>query len=343
MFGGSTPLCGDPFESGLNYGGTYTFPSTPLPVNVAWTSPTAGCSMFMTLDGTAPGCTVGGSTIAYAPQNLTATQLILIKACQTGYTPSSQRGDTWTLSFSGLWNSLTGWTGNVCYLPSCNPGGTGTPVGTPTITIKNYPINFSGSSMQMSFVANASSTNVLWPFKSPSTCDLCTNFSDDEEIYVPSSSNLGAVEVDPAFLFSVTLNREFMFGAQICFLGSSCPGHANEYDIWDQGTGTWHATSCSITSWVFGGWNRLQRTEHRVGNSEVYDTMTLNGNVCAINTTWTSSVLPGGWTSAVGFQFQLDASTPSGSQTYTMYLDQATFSATASPPAPTALTTTVIF
>jgi hypothetical protein len=79
---------------------------------------------------------------------------------------------------------------------------------------------------------------------------------------------------------------------------------------------------------LFGQWNHITTTNHRSGNLQIYDTFTLNGTLHNLNLTTNSGVLPMGWSSGTGFQFQLDANTPSGSQTYTMYLDQASYAAT---------------
>ena len=92
---GGTPTCGDPTENGPNYGGTYLVPPTPLPLGVSWSSPTAGCGMHATFDGSAPTCasaSYGGSS------SLTATTLIRVIACQGGYTSSAVVGDEWTIT-----------------------------------------------------------------------------------------------------------------------------------------------------------------------------------------------------------------------------------------------------
>jgi Divergent InlB B-repeat domain len=92
-----TPVCSDPTEVGPNYGSTYNVPPTILPLSIAWNSSTPGCSMFMTFDASPPNCTVGGSTQAYAAQSISVTTLMRVIACQTGYTPSNIKGDTWTI------------------------------------------------------------------------------------------------------------------------------------------------------------------------------------------------------------------------------------------------------
>ncbi len=222
----------------------------------------------------------------------------------------------------GLWNSLAGWA--TCILPGCDPGGTGIPVST-NQTILNASPSLSGSSMQMTMVANQPASNALW-YWFAADCDLCTNFASDFEVYPVSSSNLSALELDTAFLFSQGLNREYMWGFQYCLDGAGCPGGHNSWDIWDQNLIEWIDSGVTQAP-LFGQWNHVTTTNHRSGNNQVYDTFTLNGTLHNLNLTTSSGVLPMGWDSGTGFQFQLSSNTPSGSQTYQMYLDQATFTA----------------
>jgi hypothetical protein len=282
-------------------------------MTIGFVSPTAGCNMFYTVttNGTTPAAPTCAGT-AYPGGNFQLTAALIYRyrviACQGGFTSSAIQGDQWTVTTpTGLWNSFAGW--DTCILPGCNPGGSGTPVSTSQI-IGNQTPALSGSAMSMSLVANVNSTNALWTWFG-ADCDLCTSFSADFHVYPVSSSNLGALELDTVFLFSTGLNREFMWGMQYCLLGAGCPGGHNSWDIWNQGTGTWIDTGIT-TAPNFGAWNHVQTTNHRVGNTQWYDTLTLNGTLHAINMSEASSVLPGGWTSGTGFQFQLDASTPSG-------------------------------
>lgn len=100
----STPVltCGNPSQnspysgSGPAPGGGYYYPPA---LTISFTSPTTGCNMVMTLDGTAPNtsCTIGGSTVAYSAQTITSTTTMRVVACQSGYTSSQIEGGTWTL------------------------------------------------------------------------------------------------------------------------------------------------------------------------------------------------------------------------------------------------------
>lgn len=106
-YGGPPPTCGDPTQLGPNYSGTYTSPPTTLPISIGFSSPTAGCGMHMTLDGTTPTC----SSAAYAGQNISSTTTMRVIACQAGYTSSNIPGGTWTINaFFPLTVTATGGT-----------------------------------------------------------------------------------------------------------------------------------------------------------------------------------------------------------------------------------------
>ncbi len=65
---------------------------------VAITDPTAGSSIFYTLDGTTPATTAGGSTVAYTgPITVTATQTINAIAIAPGYTTSTVSSALYTI------------------------------------------------------------------------------------------------------------------------------------------------------------------------------------------------------------------------------------------------------
>jgi hypothetical protein len=95
---GSTPVCGDPTPTPPNLPGTYTVPPTVLPLSIGYTSPTTGCSMHMTLDGSTPTC----SSTAYSGQSISSTTTFGVIACQGGFTSSNPVINTWTIVSSGF-------------------------------------------------------------------------------------------------------------------------------------------------------------------------------------------------------------------------------------------------
>ncbi len=100
-FTGGTSTCGNPTQNGPNYSGSYTVPPTVLPVLIGFTSPTAGCLMVMTLDGTAPTYPITGTTQAYAAQSITVSTTMRVLAYQAGYTNSAVEGGGWVIINSG--------------------------------------------------------------------------------------------------------------------------------------------------------------------------------------------------------------------------------------------------
>jgi hypothetical protein len=105
---GSAPppnVCQNPFQSGPNYSGTYTCTGTScsysgggvytLPIVVAFTNPTAACTMHMTLDGSTPT----SSSPAYAQQSISSPSTVTMRvgAFATGFTSSAIEGGGWTV------------------------------------------------------------------------------------------------------------------------------------------------------------------------------------------------------------------------------------------------------
>jgi hypothetical protein len=89
-------VCADPAQLSPNFSGTYAF--SALPLTVGFTSPTSGCAMHYTSDGSAPTC----SSTAYPGGNFTinaaGTSTYRVIACQGGYTTSGVQGGTWTVN-----------------------------------------------------------------------------------------------------------------------------------------------------------------------------------------------------------------------------------------------------
>jgi len=103
----STPTCGTPSQLSPNFSGTYTVPPTVLPLTVGFTSPTAGCNMFYTSDGSTPTC----SSTAYPGGNFSlaaaGSYTYRVVACQTGFNPSAPAGGTWTIVNNSTFSNLT--------------------------------------------------------------------------------------------------------------------------------------------------------------------------------------------------------------------------------------------
>jgi hypothetical protein len=221
-----------------------------------------------------------------------------------------------TVAEYNVQDTLTNWT--TCTLPNCNPGGTGTPTAT-SQTINNATPSVSGASMEFSQTTSSNYTNVLWPFK-PTICDACTTINSDFWVYLTYFGN--PAEMD-SFNFDHTHNVMNMWGLQ-CNFSAGYWQIANDTSSW---TNT--SVACSLPS----GWHHIQVHNHRViGDTgcggtgcNYYDYLIVDGVGHALNVTEPAEALPTGWTSAIGFQFQIDVGTVSSSTTTTMNLDNASF------------------
>lgn len=341
-------------------------PAGPLTFTTAFnailTPNTAGAAIYYTLDGSTP---TTSSTLYTGPINITSTITLSAMSAMAGSNNSSVVTATYTYSLSlgnplqnvniqtiqnavnavyavtgsagnttisptNIASSLTGWS--TCILSACNPGGSGTPTGTSQTVGNSSPSGApSGTSMLLSETANTSFTNALWPYKSSTACDTCANFSDSFEVYLGSNSaQAGSFEYD-VFDFAQSLNTEFMWGMQ-----------------WNQASGVWQVFNQAAGSWVntsvttalsYSSWHHIQRTYHRVqGDTSncsgqpcmYYDTLTIDGTAHVLNMVEPAGTLPTGWTSAIGWQAQIDIGTISGSQTVLENLDQVAFTATGS-------------
>jgi Chitobiase/beta-hexosaminidase C-terminal domain/Fn3 associated len=221
-------------------------------------------------------------------------------------------------------DGLTGW--DECYIGTCPGGGTPGGSGTPSAvvqTINNATPSLSGASMKLGFTTSQNNTNVLWTYTG-NGCDECDSLNSNFELYPPATSTgVGALEMD-MFNFDVTDNTEFMFG----FQWNQTSG---VWQVFNQNLGTWVSTSVT-TGPTYGAWNHIQIFNHRVpGDTSAcsgkpcmhYDYFILNGTTYTLNMSEPAGTLPGGWTSAIGFQFQMDSTTVSGATTFTEYLDEA--------------------
>jgi glucuronoarabinoxylan endo-1,4-beta-xylanase len=164
--------CGNPFQSGPNYSGSGTGPGgayyIPPPLSVGFTSPTSGCAMFYTSDGSAPTCSStaypsGGFSISTA-QTITYRAI----ACQTGFTASGIVGGTWqTLSNAP---------------PQLNPP-TFSPPGGNFATLPNVAIIACAGG-----AISCTTTNGSTPTASP--VGSCSNGSSASSITIPSSGTV---------------------------------------------------------------------------------------------------------------------------------------------------------
>jgi hypothetical protein len=224
--------------------------------------------------------------------------------------------------------SSSGWS--TCILSGCNPGGTNPPTSF-TLTANTSPSLDTGS-MLISETCNAPSCNGLATFKGPA-CEDCTNFYSDEWIFLSSNcAQMAQVELD-VFSFSKSnpafgTGTEFMFGKQWNQAGSV-------WQVWNQSSGTWVNTSLT-TSLSCSAWHHIQTADHRVKGDinkcsgspcMYYDYIIIDGVKTQWNLIQPAGALPNTFQSVVGFQFQMNQASPSGSVTVTENVNQAQLTA----------------
>jgi hypothetical protein len=221
-------------------------------------------------------------------------------------------------------DSMTGWK-PVCVLPSCDPGGSGIPTNT-SQTIGHVHPSKDGHSMEVS-ITGPQYSNALWTYHAGAD-DSATSLSTSFWVYLTDKASVaGSFEFDQ-FDFSKSTGIEFMWGSQ-------CNQVTHLWQIFDQLHGRWMNTAvkCALTP---NQWHDVRWDVHRVsGDTDrcsgepcmYYDTLTLDGVVHPVNAAYPAGPLPNGWSSAVGFQVQIDIGATGSPVTVDEYLDLADFSA----------------
>jgi len=170
-------------------------------------------------------------------------------------------------------------------------------------------------------------SNALWTYHA-GTDDSATSFSTSLWVYPSGQASVaGSFEFDQ-FDFSKSTGIEFMWGSQ-------CNQVNHLWQVFDQLHGHWINTTvpCSLAA---NEWHPVRWDVHRVsGDTDrcsgkpcmYYDTLTLDGVVHPVNAVYPAGPLPNGWSSAVGFQVQIDIGATGSPVTVDEYLDLADFSA----------------
>lgn len=217
----------------------------------------------------------------------------------------------------------TGWK-PVCILPACNPGGVGIP--TATSQTNGASPNLDGAAMQFS-VTGPAYTNALWTYIA-GVSDRATYFNADYWYYITAANfaKAQALEID-MFNFSTTDNIYYMMGTQY----NCITGLWQVYDSAGINYGGWVNTTVTVPPTV-NGWTHIQQQAHRIPGDLThvyYDWIIINGvtywysGSLGVPQAQATNVLPSGWASAVGIQFQLDINSSGGS--LAVNIDEAGF------------------
>ena len=229
-----------------------------------------------------------------------------------------------SLLLVNLDDSLINWK-PVCIKTACDPGGTDAPAST-SQTINNVSPSLDGHSMFISETTNTTSTqtNALWVYLAGS-CDSCTTITSDFNVYITNGSAASSMEFD-SFIFDRTDSVDFMFGTQ-CNRSLGYWQIANNISPWQTST-----AACNLTS---GAWHHIVETFHRIPGDtsctggmpcEYFDTISVDGVVSVINMSYVSTVLPGGWDSTSGLQFQIDIGATTSATTVSENIEEIYFS-----------------
>lgn len=237
-------------------------------------------------------------------------------------------------------NSAFGWK-PVCFLPSCNPGGSGTPSVTPTQTFNNPIPSKDGASMKLSLQGPAR-TNALWTYLNGTTNQTNFHFHANVQPSTGFNTALAQIEIDQ-FLFNRVNMIEYMFGSQ-------CDRDAGLWEFWNQLTTAWvnSAIPCTALDLPANQLTPVEEWVHLVPGETTqcsgepcmyYDGISVNGKYSSIGLTLPAGPLPGTFAQVTGLQFQINTGSAGG--TVNESIDLAEFDAT-SVPYPPALSRTIV-
>ena len=168
-------------------------------------------------------------------------------------------------------------------------------------------------------------SNALWTYIAGAD-DSATSLSTSLWVYPAGKASVaGSFEFDQ-FQFSKSQGIEFMWGSQ-------CNQVNGLWQVFDQLHGHWMDTAvkCALKP---NHWHHVRWDVHRVsGDTDrcsgkpcmYYDTLTVDGVVHPVNAVYPAGALPNGWSSAVGFQVQIDIGSTGQGVTIDEYLDLADF------------------
>jgi hypothetical protein len=170
-------------------------------------------------------------------------------------------------------------------------------------------------------------SNALWTYVA-GVHDAATSFSMSLWVYPAAKASVaGSFEYD-LFDFSKSTGIEFMWRSQ-------CNQVNGLWQVFDQFGGQWMNTAvhCSLAAnrWHFVRWDvhRVSGDTNRCSGQPCmyYDTLTVDNVVNPINAMYPAGPLPIEWSSAVGFQVQIDIGSTVLPVTINEYLDLADFAA----------------
>jgi hypothetical protein len=302
--------------------GTYTGSQT-----LSLTSSISGATIFYTTDGSTP--TVASKRYT-GPITVSSSETLKAIAAVVYIDGENQNQMTHIGSGTFHWKT---W----CYLPGCNPGGTGTPQSvTQLFNVTSPVMSGAGNSMELTETssATANNTNVLMTDILSDCTSSCTQWMHDFYVYFDCSTfaNLSQSEHDQ-FWFDNADGIRYMYGMQ-----------------WNKATNVWQLVGNSNVNWTnttvtqsmsCGTWNHVQLLTRRIPSELTskpcvdkngqhwpclyYDQLNINETVHQLNLAFAANANPTGWTGE-GMQHQINETAKN--VTDIEYYSQDTFLAT---------------
>jgi hypothetical protein len=175
-----------------------------------------------------------------------------------------------------------------------------------------------GKSAQFSMAGPVGYSNMLY-FNPIAGGTSVSTFVYDLYFYIDHPERAQALEFDLNQAYDDTglgNPQRWTWGSE-CNLKGYYP-NPGKWDIWDDANSLWRQTGVTCNVFPANTWNHLIWNLHRSGNQVVYDTLTVNGQVYQINTSYTNQ---GGWDlEEIDTAFQMDLD--SNAEPYNVWLDQ---------------------
>lgn len=150
-----------------------------------------------------------------------------------------------------------------------------------------------------------------------------SNFTYDLYFYIDYPDRPQALEFDVNQGYDDTtgagLPQRWTWGSECNFKGETPP----QWDIWNDATGKWESTGYPCGPFQANTWNHLTWVLQRQGQQVYYDTLTVNGTVYPVKTTYDNQQ---GWTlEEIDTAFQMDLD--SNADPYNVWLDEVSLTA----------------
>jgi hypothetical protein len=238
-------------------------------------------------------------------------------------------------TISGIQN-MTGWQSCSADFPAgsqragqlCAAGNTNVPASTMTEGAASPSMDGKSAHFSMGPPAGAPApanygySNYLY-FNPIAGGNGVSNFVYDLYFYIDNPTYPQALEFDVNQGYDDTtgagLPQRWTWGSECNFKGETPP----QWDIWNDAEGKWVSTGYPCGPFQANTWNHLTWNLQRVGQQVYYDTLTVNGNVYPVKTTYDNQP---GWTlEEIDTAFQMDLD--SNADPYNVWLDEVSLTA----------------